>query len=205
MNKKFFSLLFFIVLSFSSFAGNEVGNGGGVLYHLESKTPVMFFDAYETEARYGYRIQWPRDLSSELQVAMSFTSRLAKYDPKLQKQLNGWIKSFYAEASFSQSDLPLIFDMGTGIHIPEWSGVAQLIIQTKHGYILNQRYWNKLATEQKGVAILHEVVYRKALEVNPRLFLSEKVRIFVAILISNELRFFTANGYQGLLQHLELK
>lgn len=205
MMKKIVSGLILMLLSLTALAGNEVGNGGGVLYHLKSKTPIMFFDAFETEARYGYRVQWPRDLNNDRQVAMAFTSRLAKYDPKLQKQLNNWINAFYNDASFSQADLPVIFDMGTGIHIPEGTGIAQLVIQTKTGYVLNQRYWNALPAEQRGVAILHEVVYRKALEVNPNLFSSVKVRTFVAILISNELRFFTAHSYQGLLQQLELK
>ncbi|WPU65990.1 hypothetical protein [Peredibacter starrii] len=203
--KKILSLIIFMALSLSAVAGNEVGNGGGVLYQLKSNTPIMFFDAFETEARYGYRVQWPREIRNDREVAMAFTSRLAKYDPKLQRQLNNWIKAFYSEAVFSETDLPVIFDMGTGIHIPEGTGIAQLVIQTKSGYILNQRYWNRLSSEQRGVAILHEVIYRKALEVNPRLFSSVKVRTFVAILISNELRFFTADGYQGLLQNLELK
>lgn len=207
--KIFLSLIFLFVCSFAM-AGNEVGNGGGVLYNLQTKRPYMFFDAYESEVRYGYSVKWPSERENEIKVAMSFTERLSHFDADLQKQLNKWILSFYSESVYSQKDLPVIFDMGTGISIPNWAGLGQLVIQMKQGqgqvrYILNKRYWVSLPAEQKGIAILHEVIYRKALEVNPRLFSSVKVRMFVAFLISNEISYFSQSEYSELLKSLELK
>lgn len=207
MSKKMISLLFLFVSLFAH-AGNEVGNGGIVLYSLTTKVPSVLLDAYETEARYGFTIKWPKEMRDDLSIAMEFTKRLAAYDPRLQNQLNTWIKTFYAEASIASS-LPLIFDTGVGIHIPKGYGFGQLVIQTKHDnqthYLLNERFWEMLPVEQRAIAILHEVVYRKALEVNPNLFSSLKVRQFVVLLISNEISYFSDYGYQSALEHLDLK
>lgn len=207
MSKKMISLLLLFVSLFAH-AGNEVGNGGVVLYSLTNRMASVLLDAYEAEARYGFTVKWPKEMRDEVSIAMDFTKRLAPHDAKLQNKLNVWIKSFYAESSITPN-LPLIFDTGVGIHIPQGYRFGQLVIQTKYGnqthYLLNERFWKLLPVEQRAIAILHEVVYRRALEVNPNLFSSLQVRQFVVLLISNEISYFSNCGYQSALEHLNLK
>lgn len=209
---KLLFVLCFTFFSYSSFAGNEVGNGGTVLVDIKNDFAKVFFDVYETENHYQYTVQWPDShfYKSDVSMAMAFTSRLRGFDRKLERQLNSFISTFYDESSFITNSHLFIFDTGMGIEIPEEFELKQLIIQytfdnAQTKYVIDKKYWDHLSLKQRAVAILHEVVYRRALIVNPRLFSSVKVRQFVAFLISDEISLFNKESYKKMLRTLELK
>lgn len=204
-------LLLFLVTFFNmiAFAGNEVGNGGGVLVEKKTNEAKIFFDSYETVNRYKYDIKWPlSDSLSDVEIAHFFVNRLPAEQFELKQKLSGWINSFYDESVFTNDNLDTLFDMGTGIHISKDFFFSQLIIQfndaQKIEYLVQKKYWSELPARQRGVAILHEVIYRRAIEVNPRLFSSVKVRMLVAFLISDEVSHFSDDDFKGVLKTLEL-
>ena len=119
-------------MSLLTHAGNEVGNGGPILISLHSTKPV-FFDAWETENRYGFKIIWPGGVYDELEVARTFVVRLEKHDPRLMKELLRSINSFHREVVFTDQFLPLVFDLGTNLPLPPDIKILQLIIQKKKG------------------------------------------------------------------------
>ncbi|EQC48519.1 hypothetical protein M899_1842 [Bacteriovorax sp. BSW11_IV] len=208
---KYFILLCMAIFNITTFAGNEVGNGGGVLVNKTTSRAEFFFDVYETQDHYGFDIQWPDQdrYKNDVQMAKAFVSRLREYDKKLERQLKNFADDFYKESSFISNSHLFIFDTGMGIEIPSNYELKQLIIQytfdngqTK--YVIDQKYWSELSASQRAVAILHEVVYRRALIVNPRLFSSVKVRQFVAFLISDEITLFSKESYKKMLRALEL-
>lgn len=207
---KYVALIFVMLFSLLSYAGNEVGNGGGVIVDRKTGKPIVFFDAWETTERYGYIVIRTVDKSNDVEEALTFLNRIKKFDLELHKELSDWAQTFYNEIQFTDNDLPLIFDTGTGIKIPENLKIAQLIIQRRLGpsdvqYLINEKLWKGLSADQRGIAILHEIVYRKAIQVNPNLFNSVNVRLFVGMIISDRISHVGKNSFENIATTLGIK
>ena len=78
-----------ILLSVSAFAGNEKGNGGGIHY-CEGQKTQEFYDIYEAQARFGYKLI-DKKLSVEGYIQYA-VNRISKANPfigkKVQEQLD---------------------------------------------------------------------------------------------------------------------
>ncbi len=215
------------ILVFSSFQAQAMdwidkGNGGNALY-CDFGSPalpwieVRFFDNYESLARYSLSPAFPlasaaADKDQEaLQIVNDVLFRLAVKDPARAQNYMLWSGTFLAEARFvAGSSLLEVPDSGIGM-LPTGCSLKQLIVQNPQPlskydarYFVASDLWNKMDSQNRAVGILHEVVYRGALTKNPALKSSEKVRLFVALLISNEISNMQDQEYQSTLSSLGL-
>lgn len=183
-------LMVLFTLLFSTFAqaGNEMGNGGGLVY-CPHYNKYYFYDAYAMKILRSWDIVPPGNLNDELTIAEGFAGRLKSIDPKLVMQLKGWIRSFYSETEFVDGDqLSVTSDFYLKVLMSE-DVLEQVIIQnlpSSARYTISRSRWNMLNKIQKGVAVFHEVIYRRALLRNPDLKKSDAVIQLVQLVISNK-------------------
>lgn len=191
---------------------NERGNGGDILLCSRNNGAEVYFhfyDVYEADVRYGLKAQIPavnETLSQDEQrvvIFESFLNRIAQKDPQRAQQYKTWMATFFAESQFVKgSHLGDIPDTGIGI-IPAACQLKQLIAQNpdpflpyEARYFIDPKFWQVLSVQDQAAALLHELVYRGALEKNPALRSSEKVRLFVALVLSDKLQDLNAEEYQ---------
>ncbi|MEK2645804.1 hypothetical protein [Bdellovibrio sp. BCCA] len=174
--------------------GDEIGNGGGALlckYDLTGTTEILFYDEYEARFRYDYYVsRLPGDQSPQ-ESAVAFLEGIKKFDPELFEIAARYARSFIGDAALLvESRFLNTPDIGFGF-IPSNCQYIQLIIQKPPIFPGDLRYWvdfdhwQLLTNNQKGIAIVHEVLYRHARETNPDMSSSEGLRHFVGLIISN--------------------
>lgn len=201
---RFFAAVLILVTMSTAFAGNEVGNGGSVLYNLHTGKAFMFYDHFEARERYHLFVQWP-SASRDVEVAQKFAERICPHDVGLCEKLKGWVQSFYDEVLFTDKVLTPVNDTGM-MHIPQGYGIAQLIVQYQHphtkkvSYQIRRKFWSELSHRDRAVGILHEVVYRRFIELKGEDINSVEVRYLVALIISDEIRLWTPADFKGYFQ-----
>lgn len=200
MNKYVSTLLGTLILLTATSAhsrlrlGDEIGNGGGALickYDLVGVTEILFYDEYEARFRYDYDVtRSPGDMTPQ-ESAVAFLESIKKFDPELFEIAAGYARSFIGDAALLVDSRFLnTTDIGFGF-LPSNCQYIQLIIQKPPVFPGDQRYWvdfdhwQLLTNNQKGIAIVHEVLYRHARETNPDMSSSEGLRHFVGLIISN--------------------
>ncbi len=193
-------------------------------------TRVTFFDLFESQIRYKLNPQFPnytpisQDNSDDavfyqesdaqkqqvLEIVGKLITRLKALDPQRASQYATWVSSFYSEANFISGHLADIKDVGIGIY-QEGCTLKQLIVQNPtpnseydFRYFVDQSLWLLMFPEDKAAAILHEVVYRGALQANPSIGSSEQVRLFVALIVSDTFANKSADEYAEQVKKLGL-
>ncbi|WP_413585494.1 hypothetical protein [Bdellovibrio sp. HCB274] len=210
---------FFIFLSQTALSrSTEFGNGGNaVICSTYDGESVATYDLIESILRYGLFPNFPPMVSSDCQtqkngrevcetgtdVARVILGRLEKVDPILMQDLLRKLDSFWSETSIVSADLTSVNDYGLGF-LPEGCSLKQLAVQQEPIFAEDSRYfissplWQKLFNLDKAVLILHEIIYRYALEHNPGLNNSVKVRYFNALLISDKFKDLIQNEYKDI-------
>lgn len=151
---------------------HTVGNGGDVIYckHPESPPQVELLDLYEARTIRGIHADWGkgnRNVMSKVRHAIQHLEPLAN---GMKAQLWKWAQNFMDEALFLPDvvlrDVP---DSGH-VAIPAHCQIRQIAIQIEpqypedHRYIVDQDLWDRLGNDSKAGLILHEVLYRLALQ-----------------------------------------
>ncbi|WP_413289877.1 hypothetical protein [Bdellovibrio sp. HCB337] len=196
----------------------EKGNGGDILVCQDARQNMMY-DAYETEARHGLKVVLPpvqtansvdpgnytgfEDLDEALRIAALILSRVESRDPELSQALLEENANFKSQVYFIPNTKLMPIDDGGIIFLPEGCEVQQLVVQrtpkfaTDKLYTVALNYWKTLNIQQKAVAIVHEVIYRKALR-DRYMESSELVRYFNALLLSDTVKDWGYAEYRDL-------
>ena len=192
-----------------SLAGHEVGNGGDAIVCRSPDNGIRtaeLLDIYE--ARELRRIPMNLvsfEMNAKIEEALL---RLARFSPLRAARYREQIRTFFAEALFVKDvelyDIPdsddLFFPLGCK---PE-----QLVIQIKPyfpedpRYVVNQNIWDALDANSRATMLLHEVIYREAIENGHEN--SRATRYYNSMLFSGRVENFSLENYVGLMQLLRL-
>lgn len=225
MFKKSFSFIFALVVSFAmpllislqSQAIGRVGNGGNIIVCIDplsnecygsGKHVGTFYDTYEADVRYKIKPLSMHSAALEPKVAMEYAFKLieliGKYDREMHVDLSRYLHLFYDEANFIEG-MQLLPIPDTGISfIPYDSELRQLVVQREpiapqdKRYVISLDLWEMMSKADQAHAILHEVLYRYALEQKHEVESSEYVRYFNALVISGEISKLTQQQFNDL-------
>ena len=207
MFKTTFIAVFSFFVSLQAMAIGRVGNGGNIIVCLKPGISLCygrfgytgaFYDTYEAEVRYKIKplsmVEGAQDPVSAKEYALKLIQPLYNYDQDLANNLAHYISTFEADANFV-AGMQLMPIPDTGISfIPYNSELRQLVVQREPISPLDRRYvisadlWALMTKADQAHAMLHEVIYRHALESSPSVSSSEYVRYFNALLISGEIQ-----------------
>lgn len=222
--KRIISLIFLLSMTLNAWAWSERGNSGFSII-CDDASQNKFYDAYETEYRYGLKPIYPTvneecsDKQSCLEVSLQMAKELLKRlpaDPKnrfnkftgVKKFALERIESFVKEANFlNDIEILPVNDAGIGF-IPKGCTLRQTIVQRiplfKHDkrYIISNEYWDQLDTQQKAVGIVHEILYGYYGYVQQESLSSEMVRYFNSLVLADEVKTFSEEEYRLFLNRV---
>ncbi|MBO9666732.1 MAG: hypothetical protein J7501_07940 [Bdellovibrio sp.] len=213
-------ILVLLVTLFSSSllsASTEFGNGGNAIVCADGS--AFMYDAVEATHRYSMLLYFPQDTAAPKNCAVmmgnkvvcdtgtltakALVARLKTLDPELEAKLQVIIDSFWAEAQFTIGDLLPVNDTGLGFTLAGCT-LRQLAIQHEpifpedSRYFINYHIWNALDDGNKAVMIVHEALYNYALQLNPSLNTSERLRYFNSLIMADRLKNMTPEKYQAI-------
>lgn len=183
-----------------SHAWTYVGNAGNVVI-CEDKV-MGFYDRFELDLRYGWtwekaQVELPAQAGKSAEVALveQYIKRIEKLNPILFRRLNEYLATFESEVTFVKGYLPnVVADSGVVVLPKKDCSLELLIVQKpmqfpkKSLYTINQNYWSKLDSQDRAVAILHEILYRVALTRGKAPQSSEYVRLLNEVILANEVK-----------------
>lgn len=201
----YFTFLYFSVAAARS---TEFGNGGkGIVCPATNK--VLFYDTYESVHRYGLSPAledvdssvcnipelegwsiFPPCLSKSAELAQKSLDKIKVYDPVFAEKLSNNIQRFVIEALFVDATLTATNDIGLSF-VPQGCELQQLAVQhvqnfeEDFSYFVSAPLWAQLSVADKVALLMHEAVYKQALNINPQISSSEKVRYFSSQILSN--------------------
>ncbi|WP_374028925.1 hypothetical protein [Bdellovibrio bacteriovorus] len=198
-NLIFFTL--FLSVSFANARSTEFGNGGKGIVCKETHQ-VFFYDTYESKQRYNLTpeledvtdsicdVPETRDweiltpcLTPSLELAEKSLDKIKAYDPIFAAELSLLLGRFALDALFVNGTLSSTDDVGLSF-VPAGCELQQLAIQhvkefeEDYTYFISKPLWLRLRVADKVALLMHEVVYKAALKINPHISSSEKVRYF---------------------------
>ncbi|HEX7675074.1 MAG TPA: hypothetical protein VF412_12925 [Bdellovibrio sp.] len=200
------SILVFVVLLVSQLSlasgfglkpdWKEVGNGGNVVHCGKG---YRMLDAWEAEN--GFKlpestVNFPETIFDDsFDAAFALANTLV--DSLRYREFSRWqsykeaLATFKQEAEFLEHvNLLPVNDQGLTV-IPINCSLEQLVVQRRDiaadniRYVFSGQIWAHLTVSDKAAAIVHEVIYRRALNADPEILTSEDVRAFNGLLISN--------------------
>lgn len=198
-------LVLAILKSKNAFAGHMVGNGGDVVYCSGVPSAEMY-DIYEALPRYGLRPDFG-EASTYMEMVRYSLGQFAGVAPQRAERYLADAESFLSEANFVNAplvnidDAEMIIDSSTGCEI------RQVAIQREPEVVLDKRYtvdaqmWNLLSEAGKAALLLHEIIYREAIEFGHAN--SVKVRYFAANIFSGRAAAMTQKEYYDLLREVD--
>jgi hypothetical protein len=164
---------FALLLSVSALAGGSVGNDGdGVVCRAQDGTiqSVELLDYYEGRVQRGFDLSLghpAEDFQIKINRILQNLSKLANIRSKKYAELSN---DFFNQAVLIPNvDLVDIPD-SQNIIVPKNCKVEQLAIQREpqlpgdKRYTISKDLWDQMDGNQKAGLILHEVIYRDALE-----------------------------------------
>ncbi|MBS1970914.1 MAG: hypothetical protein JSU04_11440 [Bdellovibrionales bacterium] len=203
----------FSVSTWAQVSGHEKGNGGyGVSCPSVDGTNVFLYDTVEAKLRYNLSVQDPRPSPyagiSLIDTALLYLNSIKNLDPNRYKKYKTWIEDFPKNArALPSAEMGPVGDIGFSI-LPKGCRLEQLVIQHEpvgpedRRYLINSDLWQKMGVLDRAATMLHEVIYRDLLEINPAVRTSEKVRYLNALIFSGELGKRTPSQYRDLMKHL---
>lgn len=199
-------LLFYSVLSLAG--GDWVGNGGNV---IACGSSLRLLDYFEAEEQRGIPLDLgPKHMSFQQKVYYVL-HRLEDVNPTRAKMYKKWFRTFDQETQwfFVGKFLP-IRDSGVVI-IPEECEIKQVAMQRPNAlimpgdqrYVIDLRLFEKLSEEDKAGLVLHELIYREAIELG--IASSPGVRYFNQVVSSNLMKKFDSRMMLDLVRTAGLK
>ncbi len=191
--KKIALSLIFIFYSAICNAGTETGNGGDIVVcnDVQSEHHLKILDVYEAE-RYG---MWPKWAAGKnwKEIAKNQFLRWMKIAPKRIETYLGWLEEFEGETSFTDNiTIPDIPDHGSVV-LPKGCRSEQVALQRHDDiifpgvkrYEIDNKYWINMKPEQRAALVMHELVYREAIDTGHKN--SIPTRYFTGFLIGGKL------------------
>lgn len=152
--------------------GGSVGNGGDVVSCSNTTNKTEVFDVYEARALRGWNLNLgDPQLSAEEKVDLAI-SRINDnlYTPGMRKLLASYAQDFWNEYALVPASTLVDIPDTLELSLPVGCILTQTAIQIKNPSIFDKRYlingdiWNTLDNDNKAALILHEVVYRIAIQ-----------------------------------------
>ncbi len=186
----------------------DKGNGGFV---LKCDRALKTFDLHELESRYSGRMSLDPKNSDSLEDRVDYLiSKVDRLNPTRAAIYREWFKSFFAEARFTQDPIHPLPDIGFG-EVPEGCELVIAVYQRNPNIITPERYtvfeplWNRLSVSDKAALILHELIYREAVQVENQHLTSERSRYLNAWIHSQEFLSVSLKKYLLDLQELHFQ
>ena len=197
--------LFLLGLGQTALANNwyDRGNGGFVLSCGEQ--PLMVLDAYEAQKRYYYTVVYS-DKTDVLKKAEEILSRLKPIDPVRAQVYIDWLNNFYQESQIlTDTEFMETPDLGL-VKKPKDCNLEQVIFQREPSrlnsvrYIINEKLWSRLDSDNRASLIIHELIYRDFLQGMSLESTSERIRLFNGIILADKLKTLSLQEYIRILQ-----
>ena len=194
---------------------SERGNGGDVIVCPSTGTHIML-DLYETHNRYHFETLFtnipvtssfmvgPEELTEMAESRIE--SNLNALDPLLKTRLLELVQEFNKSTEYLRNvELIDIQDSGV-VHLPKDCALKQLIVQRRSPtsiektYVVSIDLWQQMRYESRLAAVLHEIIYRVALQINPKIKNSENLRYFNALILGERLKDYSTTEYNVLFE-----
>jgi antitoxin component YwqK of YwqJK toxin-antitoxin module len=204
-------LTIFKNLTLAANGGRTVGNGGDV---LKCSLPLNHFeyivlDWYEGKEISGLNINLggpTLSLEDKLNLALK---RLVRLSPKRAVRYEQHLLSFFSEVKWLTNGT--LIDIPDSDHktIPNNCQIFQIanqsppILPTEKRYIIDQNLWVNLDDDQKAALILHEVIYREAIEIGH--INSISTRVLNELIISTNIDDLSVFEFTKILKDLDFK
>lgn len=155
-----------------AFADHRVGNGGDAIVCRDAEggiTSAELLDFYEARLLRDVVPAFDAPAATPVEKALAAVSRIERFDPKRAKRYRAQVTSFLAESRIRDARLDDIPD-SHHLAIPHGCAIEQLCVQRTpyfpedKRYIIDELLWKHLSAEDQAGLILHEVLYREALE-----------------------------------------
>lgn len=198
------------ILPWTAQAGGSVGNGGDVVVcQARGGVTVETLDLYEARTLRGLTpsLGDPK-LSWQDKFALAL-ARLEKVDPYRAAHYRDRVQQFTSEASFiphiQLTDIP----DSQQVLLPAQCSIAQIAVQKPPQfpgdpyYVISKDLWDQLDSENQAALVMHEIVYREAIEFGHTNSIS--ARYFNSLILSDRLAAVTLNDYIHLLYRLPFK
>lgn len=168
---KFMILIIFMLIFNTSlvFAGNSGGNGGDVVFCKQTNTAELL-DYFEAKALRGLIPDLGSDSIDYMSKAKIALSRLSQLDPKRAKDYANRLNTFLSEARFVPHISLIDIPDSNNIILPVGCTLEQIAIQHPPQfpgdpyYVISKDLWDLLSQDDKAGLILHEIIYRQAIE-----------------------------------------
>ncbi|MGE0172888.1 MAG: hypothetical protein AB7T49_08890 [Oligoflexales bacterium] len=202
--------------------GNDYGRGGRII-DCPNGQPKPGFPRYvATEVHEAMMVQYPDGTYSSdrlqlgpsnlgyIEKALYFNERLKKLDPVRYQKFKEWISAFKNEAKFVPDQYHISDDFDVAEVAPGCSDLQVIYRQppilnssddtppsSKKRYIIYEPYWNNLDDTHRAVLVLHEVVYRDAVQYQTEMAhrTARETRFFVRMILMDRWKDFDQKKY----------
>lgn len=170
---KTITIILLSILSFSTFAGDKVLNGGNAIVCRDSAkqiTSVKVLDLYEVELAGGVVHFDPTKATWKEKLEAKFTE-WSSVAPKRMKQYSDWLATFEQDAGFYTGiNIPAIPDHGS-VAIPKGCDLEPVGFQRPDSemfpgvkrYVVNKDFWDRMDETHRAGLVLHELIYRESI------------------------------------------
>lgn len=151
---------------------NTVGNGGDVLicHQPDGATSVNLLDYVEARLRYKLAVDFGQPFQTVEEAIKLVTSRLQNFDNQLASQIELESQTFFKNVNFVENTR--LVDIPDSFHIalPANCKLEQIAIQNvdhlphERYYTISKSLWDRLSTEDQAGLVLHEIIYKLAIE-----------------------------------------
>lgn len=206
MKNYLISSILIILISFSSFAGDDKGNGGNAVICYSDSDQIKSAELLDFYEAGTFRFIF-YDLETETNTLSSkinlVTSRLEKFSPDFAANFKNMANQFLKESLFLRNIRLTSSEDSFHYGLPEDENckVQQVIHQNEvtfpedFRYIVNLNLWEKLDINHQVGLIFHEVIYGHTLYLKS----SKSVRYFNSIITSVKLNSFDLRDFIDLL------
>lgn len=189
--------------------GHVIGNGGSALRcETDGQAKYIAYDLVEGEILWGLTPMFSPK-SDYLDKATDLVRRLVQHNPSRAELYTQWIAEFPKKLRLLPSGVHLVDlpDVLIGV-IPQNCKIIQTIVQTNLfddsvSYVTDSDIWNSLDNDSKAALVLHEVIYKEALQPENRHENSVKVRHFNQILHADLFKEMSLRGFINFLHEHE--
>ncbi len=206
MNYKIITAIFCGLLSFGTFAGNEVGNGG-VGFWCPKNQNYLFLDFYE------YELLNPKSKITSSQedfkeIIQKKLSLLSKLDSKIAANYSRHAEQIFVKINFLENITLNKTSDSFEVAQPEGCEVKQFALQRKREsdhtteFFFDKNIWSKLNETEKAGLILHEIIYDQFSYLGENN--SIKVRKFNSFIFSSNFEKTLIKDYKKFIKDLKI-
>ncbi len=195
-------------ISIAAFATKEVGNGGNVVFCNSGRISIEMLDYYEARILRGMNVDVDK-AGDPINIANQVVRRLLVASPLRRIAYEKYVNSFMNEARFvSGVELVTVPD-SDHIFLPDNCKIVQIAIQKEPEfpedgrYVVNKDLWDNMDAASKAGLILHEVIYREAIDFGAED--SKASRYLNALLAANLVKQHTPDTFNALMQKIGFK